>query len=239
MAFAARLGMLSGSRFLFMSEQNSVVDEATQSAGGWRTGQVYTLAAICLLLGLALGYLFRGSQGKSAAVTGSSETAAAAQPAGTPPSMPTLEQMKHMADTKAAPLLEKLKTDPNNAAVLVQVGKIYESTHQFKDAATYFGKALEANPKDVTTRIEMASCMYYEGDSDGAIGQLQRAIQDQPNDANALFNLGMIKWKGKDDSAGAVAAWRQLLKSNPKLEPDKKAQVQRLISQVSQPGKTN
>lgn len=221
-----------------MSEQGPVINEAAQKAGGWSTGQVYTLAVICLLLGLAVGYLFRGSQGKSAALTPSSQNAAL-QPAGDAPSMPTLEQMKHMADTKAAPLLEKLKTDPNNAALLVQVGKIYESTHQFKDAATYFGKALEANPKDVPTRTEMASCMYYEGDVDGAITQLQRALQDQPNDANALFNLGIIKWKGKNDSAGAVAAWRELLKSNPNLEPDKKAQVQKLIAATSQPEKTN
>ncbi len=221
-----------------MSLQNSVADEAAQSAAGWRTGQVYTLAAICLLLGLALGYLFRGSQGKSAALTPSSQNAAL-QPAGDVPSMPTLEQMKHMADTKAAPLLEKLKTDPNNAALLVQVGKIYESTHQFKDAAAYFGNALEANPKDVPTRTEMASCMYYEGDVDGAITQLQRALQDQPKDANALFNLGMIKWRGKNDAVGAVAAWRELLKSNPNLEPDKKAQVQKLISDASHPQKAD
>lgn len=221
-----------------MTEHNSA-KETAPSAAGWNTAQVYALSAICLLLGLALGYLFRGSQSRSAAVTNSSETAAAAQPAGTAPSMPTLEQMKHMADMKAAPLLEKLKTDPKNASLMVQVGRIYESTHQFKDAATYFGKALDANPNDVATRIEMASCMYYEGDSDGAIAQLQRALQDQPKDANALFNLGMIKWKGKNDAAGAVATWRELLKSNPKLEPDKKAQVQKLIAEASQPEKQN
>lgn len=221
------------------SEHNSAVNEDAQSSGRWSTAQVYTLAAICLLLGLALGYLFRGSQGKSAAVAASSETSAAAQPAGNAPSMPTLEQMKQMADTKAAPLLEKLKTDPNNAAVLVEVGKIYVSTHQFKDATTYFGKALESNPKDVPTRTEMASCMYYQGDVDGAITQLQRALQDQPKDPDALFNLGMIKWKGKNDAAGAVATWRELLKTNPSLEPAKKAQVQEVIAAATQPQKEN
>ncbi len=222
-----------------MSEQNSVVNEAAQSAARWGTAQVYTLAAICLLLGLALGYLFRGSQGKSAAMTPASQNAAPQSASAAPPSMPSLEQMKHMADTKAEPLLEKLKSDPHNAAVLIQVGKIYESTHQFKDAATYFGKALEVNPKDASTRTGMASCMYYDGDIDGAITQLRRALQDQPKDANALFNLGMIKWRGKNDAVGAVATWRELLKSNPDLEPDKKAQVQDLIVRASQPGKTN
>jgi cytochrome c-type biogenesis protein CcmH/NrfG len=222
-----------------MSEDNSVTNDGALSVTGWSTVQVYTLAAICLLLGLALGYLFRGSQSKSAAVIPSSQSAAAQPANDAPSSMPTLEQMKHMADMKAAPLLEKLKTDPNNATVLVQVGRIYESTHQFKDAATYFGKALQANPKDVATRTAMASCLFYEGDHDGAITQLQRALQDQPKDPNALFNLGMIKWKGKNDGAGAAATWRELLKSNPSLEPDKKAQVEKLISAVSETATTN
>ena len=35
--------------------------------------------------------------------------------------MPTMEQMKAMADVNAAPLLEKLKTDPKNAKLLLQV----------------------------------------------------------------------------------------------------------------------
>jgi cytochrome c-type biogenesis protein CcmH/NrfG len=89
----------------------------------------------------------------------------------------------------------------------------------------------------VATRTEMASCLYYNGDVDGAIGQLQQALKVSPNDANSLFNLGMIRWKGKNDSAGAVQAWQQLLKSNPKLENAKKAQVERVMAEAK--GQTN
>ena len=35
---------------------------------------------------------------------------------------PSLEEMKQMADKKAAPLLEKLKSDPNNSDLLIQAG---------------------------------------------------------------------------------------------------------------------
>ena len=204
-------------------------------AAGWKTTQVYAMAVVCLALGLALGYLFRGSQGKTATVpVANATTEASTQPEGMPAGhpMPTLEQMKKIADTKAEPLLTQLKADPKNASLLVQVGKIYQSTHQFKDAAVYYGKALEVNPKDVPTRTQMASCMYYDGDVDGAISQLQRALQDQPKDANSLFNLGMIKWQGKNDGPGAIAAWQKLLKTNPQLEESKKAQVQKLIAQA-------
>ena len=146
--------------------------------------------------------------------------------------MPTLDDMKKMADTKAAPLLTKLKKDPKNTAVLVQVGNIYESTHQFKDAAGYYNKALQVTPKNVALRTEMASCLYYSGDVDGAIGQLQQSLQYDPKDANSLFNLGMIKLQGKQDNQGALAAWRELLKSNPEMDAKHKATVEKLIADV-------
>ncbi|HEX8817218.1 MAG TPA: tetratricopeptide repeat protein, partial [Terriglobales bacterium] len=201
---------------------------------------------ICLALGLALGYLFRGSQTQATTASAATSTqtgqtgmppamaAQAAQGQGQPPQMPSLEQMKAMALKKAEPLIAQLKTDPNNADLLKQVARIYESTHQFKDAADYLGKAVAVNPKDVATRGEMASCLYYSGDVDGAIDQLQQALKVDPKDANSLFNLGMIRWKGKNDSKGAVEAWDQLLKSNPNLENAKKSQVQKLMAEAKQ-----
>ena len=81
----------------------------------------------------------------------------------------TLDQMKRMADKQAEPLIAKLKDDPKNADLLSQIGKIYFSTHQFKDAADYLNKALEIKPKDNPTRTLLASCLYYDGDVDGAL----------------------------------------------------------------------
>jgi cytochrome c-type biogenesis protein CcmH/NrfG len=170
---------------------------------------------------------------------------AAAQPAapagamgGPPAQMPTLDQMRQMADKKAAPLLEKLKTDPTNTDLLTQTANIYLSTHQFKEAASYFDKVLQLDPKNVPIRTQMASCLFYSNDVDGAISQLQQSLQYSPKDANALFNLGMIKWQGKKDSQGALAAWQQLLKSNPGLSPERKATVQKIMADVQMQSKT-
>jgi cytochrome c-type biogenesis protein CcmH/NrfG len=216
---------------------------AGPSTAGWTARQALSMAAVCLLLGVALGYLFRGSAAPSASTTASKEnarpTAQGNGMQGAMQQMPTLDQMKQMADVKAEPLLAKLKTDPQNADLLLQVGKIYNSTHQFKEAAEYYEKSLQLNPKDVATRTELASCLYYSGDVDAAITQLQQAVKDDPGSANSLFNLGLIRWKGKKDANGALAAWQQLLKSNPKLDPARKAQVQKMIAEVSQPGSTN
>jgi cytochrome c-type biogenesis protein CcmH/NrfG len=147
--------------------------------------------------------------------------------------------MKHMADKQAEPLLAKLKDDPKNADLLIQIGKIYFSTHQFKEAADYLGKSLEAKPRNVQIRTLLASCLYYDGDVDGAMQQLVQATTDDPKDANSLFNLGMIRWQGKKDAKGALAAWEQLLRTNPQLEMAKKAQVEKLMAEVRQGNSTN
>ena len=204
----------------------------------WRPQQVYTMAVVCLLVGLALGYLFRGSQSPAPARPQAADTQPAAIPGPAGGQMPSLEDMKAMADKKAAPLLEKLKGNPRDSDLLIQVGNIYKAAHQFKDAAGYYDKALQADPRNVGIRTEMASCLYYNGDVEAAISQLQQGLHYDPKDANSLFNLGMIKWKGKQDSEGALAAWRELLKSNPQLSADRKATVQKLIADVQMKDKS-
>jgi cytochrome c-type biogenesis protein CcmH/NrfG len=84
----------------------------------------------------------------------------------------------------------------------------------------------------------MASCLYYSGDVDGAIGELQQTLQYDPKNANSLFNLGIIKLQGKQDSQGALAAWHELLKSNPELDANHKATVEKLIADVEKKGKS-
>ena len=186
------------------------------------------MASICLLVGVAFGFLFRGSA--SAPVQTSVPTQAS--PANLQQQMPTLEQMKAIADKQAEPLLAKLKADPKNSALLNQVGTIYKATHQFKTAIDYYQKAVEADPKNVPARTDLASCLYYEGDVASALRQLQQSLSINPKDANSLFNLGMIEWKGKGNPKGAAKAWEQLLRANPELDKQKKAEVEGLIAEV-------
>jgi hypothetical protein len=146
--------------------------------------------------------------------------------------MPTMADMKQMADKQAAPLLDKLKSDPNNSDLLMKAGAIYYTTHQFKQASVYYGKAVQVEPKNVPFRVKLATSLFSSGDPDGAIAQLNQALSYDPKDANTLFDLGMIKLQGKQDGKGAVAAWQQLLKLNPQLSADRKATVQKLMADV-------
>jgi tetratricopeptide (TPR) repeat protein len=211
---------------------------AEKSVATWRPRQAYILAAVCLLVGLPIGYLIRGS---AQAAPASAQTqapavgmgaAASSAPGGpaTERKMPTLDDMKRMADKQAEPLLEELKSKPNDAALLNKVALVYKAAHQFERAAEFFQKSLESDPKNIAVRDDYASCLYYIGHIDEALAQLQKSLTYDPKHAGTLFNIGMIKWKGKGDVDGAVASWKRLLQVNPNFE--RRKAVEQLIQQA-------
>lgn len=205
---------------------------ATTKSSSLPWARVYLKAVAGLVLGLAAGYVSRGWKAPTSAPATVPRVAVPTVPQGHGAAgrMPTLAEMKVMADKQAEPLLEKLKTDPGNTSLLLQVGALYHTTHQFKEAAAYYGKAAQADPKNVAIRTKLASSLYRSGDVDGAISQLNQALKYEPKDANALYDLGMIKLQGKQDPRGALAAWQRLLKLNPQLSEDRKAMVQKVMA---------
>ena len=198
----------------------------TTSQNNWTSIQAYALAVTCLLVGVLAGWLVRGSQ----SATPASAQAALSQPAANASGAPTPEQMQHMADTQAAPLLERLKSDPNNVELLANVGNIYYDTQQFTSAIQYYQRALQQQPANSGVRTDMATAYWYLGNADTAIQEFNQALSYEPTKANTLFNLGMVKWQGKMDVVGAVEAWQKLLDSNPNYE--NKDKVVELIAQA-------
>lgn len=197
----------------------------------WSLKQVYVLSAICIVLGVIFGYFLRGSSGNA----GSQASAAVTVPASTASApaakqMPSLDDMKRMADKQAEPLLSQLKSDPKNVQLLVNIGNTYKSAHQFEQAATYFGQALQLAPKDTAIRDEAGAALYYAGDFDRAIETFEEGLKYSPNDVSTLYDLGVMKLQKKNDAKGAVALWERLLKNNPQLAADKRQQIEKMIA---------
>jgi len=185
----------------------------------WTSVQAYVLAVICLLVGIAGGWFIRGSQSPAAAAT---ETTSAPAPAmgnaNAAAQAPTPAEMQKMADTQAAPLLEKLKTDPTNAGLLANIGNIYYDAQQYPTAIDYYQRALKGDPANAGVRTDMATAYWYTGNADTAIAEFQKSLSYEPNKANTLFNLGIVEWQGKMDIDKATATWQKLLDTNPNYE---------------------
>jgi len=198
------------------------------SIAQWTSVQAYTLAVICLLVGIAGGWLIRGSQSPAATDASASATTPAA--AATAAQTPTPAQMLKMAETQAAALIEKLKSDPANAELLQNIGNIYYDAQQFPTAIDYYQRALKVEPKNAGVRTDMATAYWYTGNADTAIAEFQKSLSYEPNKPNTLFNLGIVQWQGKMDINKAVATWQKLLDTNPNYEG--KDKVLELMAQV-------
>ena len=194
----------------------------------WTSVQAYTLAVICLLIGVAGGWFVRGSGTTAAAAPVAS--ASAPNVTGTNSQAPTPAQLQTMVDAQVAPLIEKLKADPNNADLLANIGNVYYDAQQYPSAIDFYQRALKVQPTNAGVRTDMATAYWYSGNADTAITEFDKALNYQPNNPNTLFNLGIVKWQGKMDVKGAVAVWQKLLQTNPTYENREK--VQQLIAQA-------
>jgi tetratricopeptide (TPR) repeat protein len=218
------------------NQEQTVSQPHAAKRENWTGTQAYILAVFCLILGVALGFLFRGSASPAA------ETAAASAPAdnsatpGTPAqAQVSPEQQKAMLDQAVAPLLETLKTSPNDFDTLTKIANLYYDGRQYPDAIKYYQLAAKIQPKNADLLTDLGTSLWYTGDADGAIAEFQKALRYQPDHPGTLFNLGIVRWQGKSDPKGAVEAWEELLQKNPNYP--QKQQLQEYIEKAKQHSK--
>ena len=195
----------------------------------WTSTQAYVLAAVCLLLGVALGYLFRGS---------ASPASAQASPATTDQTVAPAQQQQPSADMQAAvaqtaaPLLDSIKQNPNDYDSLVKLGNIYYDSQQFQNAIQYYERAVAIHPENPDVRTDMGTAYWYTGNADKAIAAMETSLKYRPGHPQTLFNLGWVRWQGKADPKGAIEAWEKLLKANP--DYPQKQQVEQYIAKAKE-----
>ncbi len=209
----------------------------THSAAAWTSTQAYVLAVFCLVLGVALGYLFRGSASPAAGTAAASVPANGAATRPTTQQQLTPEQQKAIVDQAVAPLLATLRTSPDDPNTLVQVANLYYDGRQYSEAIKYYQLAVKSQPKNADLLTDLGTSLWYTGDADGAITEFQKALTYEPNHPGTLFNLGVVRWQGKLDPKGAVEAWEELLRRNPNYP--QRQEVQEYIERAKQHAKGN
>jgi len=206
-------------------EQPAQQPAATPAQTGWTSTQVYAMAVLCLIVGVTVGYLFRGSN----SATPAAQPAAVQQQPGAPGAMPggmsggmsggmqqppTAEQLKAMADKQVAPLLEQVKQNPKDTEAMNKIGTFYLAAQQFDLAQQWFQKSVDVKAT-AESLTKLANAQYYAGAGDKALNTLNKALQIDPKFANALYNQGMLRWQVQGDVKGAIASWEKLVKTNP------------------------
>src|SRR5579864_5077219 len=135
---------------------------AQHSQANWTGAQAYILAVFCLVLGVALGYLFRGSASPATETAEASGPADSSAPHGRPTQAElSPEQQKAMLDQAVAPLLATLKTSPDDFNTISKVANLYYDGQQFPEAVKYYQQALKNQPKNPDLLTDLGTSLWY------------------------------------------------------------------------------
>jgi cytochrome c-type biogenesis protein CcmH/NrfG len=214
-----------------------MTDKVQSRIKGWTPRQAVVVAVVCLTVGIAGGWSIRSAQNRASAaseiVTAPAATSAMPPAPASTSAAPIAgpSQLKEMADTHAAPLLEQLQSNPQNPDLLTRIGNVYYDAQQYAVAVEYYTRTLKLKPSDAAVRTDLATAYWYMGNADSAIAEFNKALAYEPNNPNTLFNLGIVEWKGKMDASGASDAWRRLLAANPNYEA--KDKVEQMLAEVN------
>jgi len=194
----------------------------------WTRERTALLGLVCLVAGTAGGWSIRGLRTPTQSAV---PVTSAINPEAAPVAQqPIPEALKEMADVQAAPLLEKLKSDPANTDVLTSLGNVYYDARQYPVAVDYYARVLRVKPADAAGRTDMGTAFWFMGNADKALAEFEKSLTFVPDNPNTLFNLGLVKWKGKMDGEGAMAAWERLLATDPNYE--QKTQLEQMLAEV-------
>ena len=126
-------------------------------------------------------------------------------------------------------LTEALSKKPDHAPVLLRMAALAATQRQFEKAIGYLERALRSEPKNVEVRLEYGRILFESGRITEDIEQTQLILKDQPENADALYNLGAIYGNiGDREKAGKY--WDQLISSKPESESGRRAKT--LLAQL-------
>lgn len=164
-----------------------------------------------MLFGVIVGWIL-GSQ-QSAGFAPPPAAASAAAPAaagegGRPPAAP-------LDEARARELVAAASNAPDDPAPRVQLGNLYFDAERYTDAVEWYEQALRLKPNDANVSTDLGVAYYYTDQPDKAIAQFEQSLKVDPKHTKTMLNMGIVKAFGKQDLAGASAAWQQVIATAP------------------------
>jgi cytochrome c-type biogenesis protein CcmH/NrfG len=108
---------------------------------------------------------------------------------------------------------DRLNRNPQDLEALILLGNASYDIGSYAEAEDLYRRALAIDPEHTQARTDLATALHRQGKSLEAIDELQRVLVIDYQHENALYNLGLLKLRVRDDREGAIRAWEQLAES--------------------------
>lgn len=78
-------------------------------------------------------------------------------------------------------------------------------------AIRHYERYLELRPEAADVRADLAASYFYAGQTDRAIQEATRILEQEPEHVQATFNLGVFYWRGRQDFAAAATQFSRVI----------------------------
>lgn len=112
-------------------------------------------------------------------------------------------------------LQERAEASPRDAATARELADFLYDLQRWEPAVFWYRRTLELEPKNTDARTDLATCYFHLNRHDEALGEYSKALELEPRKAQALYGLTLTRLHGKNDRAGAQAAYQELRQSHP------------------------
>jgi tetratricopeptide (TPR) repeat protein len=164
-----------------------------------------------IVFGLIAGWIIGTQQGATRQPAPAAPSAAAAPASSdgqaTRPAIVDQQQVNALTSVAAR--------EPKNPKPRIELANLYFDADRYDDAIKWYTEAVALDPKDVNASTDLGVCYYYTNQPDKALAQFDHSLSMDPKHAKTLLNVGIVKAFGKQDLAGATAAWRQVMQIAP------------------------
>jgi len=165
---------------------------------------VFAVAGMCF--GVILGWVIGAQQ---AAV----RSVAVAPPAAATQS--GARQAPPLDEARVQSLMTILKSDPKNAGATIQLANTYFDAERYEDAIKWYEQSVALDPKNPDASTDLGISYYYTGQVERALKQFEHSLSLDSRHTKTMLNQGIVLAFGKQDLAGAEAAWKQVIAIAP------------------------
>lgn len=167
---------------------------------------VFAVAGICF--GIILGWVIGIQQAENRA------------PLATPPAAATPAEGQQQApppldEARVQALTTVFNSDPTNAGAAVQLGNTYFDAERYQDAIKWYEEGVRLDPKNPDASTDLGISYYYTRQFDRALQQFEHSLTLDPRHSKTYLNKGIVLAFGKEDLAGAEAAFKQVVALAP------------------------
>ena len=165
--------------------------------------------------GLIVGWMLGSQQAAPVGVAAVAPATQAAQAAPAQQPMPEAQAPRPLDEAQAHAMIAAAQKTPSDAKVRIELGNIYFDAERYADATTWYEAALKVDPRNPDVSTDLGVSYHYLNQPDRALAQFEESLKMDPKHAKTMLNQGIVLAYGKQNLAGAAAAWEKLIQTAP------------------------